>query len=99
MERITKAHLEGAARSINKITGNPETVWERRGDGTLKATVGNYHISYAYGGVCLHQMVSESGGVRDVFDCGHVSRRDLWNRIRAYQDGLRAGWDQRSAAS
>jgi hypothetical protein len=28
--------------------------------------------------------MTEGGGVRDVFSCGHVTKRDLYNRMSAY---------------
>lgn len=46
-------------------------------------------------GVCLHQTSNEGGGVRDVFQCGHIPKRELFNRICAYMDGLR---DSKGAA-
>jgi hypothetical protein len=32
-------------------------------------------------------MVTEDGGVSDVLRCGHVSKRDLYNRMSAYIQG------------
>ena len=44
----------------------------------------NTFVSGAYCGVSLHQTMNEGGGVRDVFSCGHVTKRDLYNRMHAY---------------
>jgi hypothetical protein len=57
-------------------------------DGKAVANKGNYHISGAYGGYCLHRMVNESGGVSDVFSCGHVPARELAALMSAYTAGL-----------
>jgi hypothetical protein len=50
----------------------------------MTANVGNYHLSHAYGGVSLHQMSNLGGGVRDVFSCGHVPKRNLCDRMFAF---------------
>ena len=86
--RITVKHLELKIDHLNKITGNAATPWTKNGDGKFKANIGNYHLSGAYGGVCLHQMHSDGGGVSDVFNCGHVPKADLYSRISAFMIGL-----------
>lgn len=89
--RITEAHLKAEVEWLNKMTGNPTYPYTRDDSGQLKANIGNYHISHAYGGVCLHQMVNEGGGVRDIFNCGHITKRDLAERISAYMLGIEHG--------
>ena len=59
----------------------------------MKAQIGNYHIDGAYGGVSLHQMVNDGGGIRDVFSCGHVPKRELFDRICAFMEGIRTAQD------
>ena len=59
-------------------------------DGQYRSNVGNYHLSGAYGGYALHRMDNESGGVRDVFGCGHQPKRELANRMHAFISGLEA---------
>lgn len=86
--RITEAHLKAKVDWLNKMTGNPTDPYTRGADGHHKANIGNYHLSHAYGGVCLHQMANEGGGVRDIFNCGHITKRDLAERISAYMLGL-----------
>jgi hypothetical protein len=87
MKRITRAHLEGKAATINNMTKSP-TESSRMVDGKYRANVGNYHISGSYGGYCLHRMANESGGVNDVFDCGHITARQLAALMSAYTAGL-----------
>lgn len=87
MKRITDVQLESMIKRLNRVTGNAETPYVKRGE-KYEAQVGCYHLSGAYGGVSLHQMDNKSGGVRDVFRCGHVPKRDLYNRISAFIDGL-----------
>jgi len=89
MNRITMKDLEQVVRIINRETGNPETSYTREGD-KFKANIGNYHLDGAYGGWSLEQMTNEGGGVDDTLRCGHVSKRELYNRMKAFLDGLRA---------
>ena len=77
------------ADALNRMTDSPKIEWIREGNENI-AQIGNYHISQCYGGYCLHQMVNKHGGVNDVFNCGHIPARDLYNRIKAYMDGLQA---------
>jgi hypothetical protein len=84
--RITQKDVEAVANRINDITGNPKE-YSTRVDGKFKSNIGNYHISYAYGGANLHQVSNESGGVRSIFG-GHMPKRELYDRMQAYCDGL-----------
>ena len=83
MDRITQRYLDSLCERINVAQQTPPITYKRI-DGTLVGQVGNFHISGAYGGVCLHQITTASGGARDVFSCGHITKRDLYNRMRAY---------------
>ena len=87
MERITRKQLETAVDTLNEMTGSPLEPYTNRGDKWV-ANVGNFHISGAYGGFCLHRMANEGGGVHDVFYCGHVPARELFGLIRAYRQGI-----------
>ncbi|MDY6857487.1 MAG: hypothetical protein SWO11_22840 [Thermodesulfobacteriota bacterium] len=80
MQRITQKMLESKVETLNVLAGfdkNP-----------AYSTIGSYTISYAYGGASLHQYTSTGGGIRDIFGCGHTTKRDLFNRICAYINGL-----------
>ena len=104
MQRITSKQLDHMALFINKALGAPITYHTRDDNGdpvrrvtwrdakydrkTWQIEIGHYHISGAYGGVCLHRTDNENGGVTDVFNCGHVPKRDLYNRMRAYLEGI-----------
>lgn len=90
MKRITIKHLEAKAEWLNKLTDQPETPYIKE-DGRLKAQIGNYNISQAYGGYCLHQMFNDGGAVSDIFRCGHVPARELAYRMDAYMEGIRKG--------
>ena len=89
MERITRKHLEGLCKQINEATGSPVDGWATDADGKNCAVPGHYQIGWAYGGFNLHRICNEGGGIENVFSCGHVPARDLYNRMRAYLEGLR----------
>ena len=99
MDRITNKHLEAQIKYLNDITGSPETPWARGDDGKLVANVGNYHLSGAYGGVCVHRMENEHGGVSTPITYGHVPKRELHGKLRAYIDGIEHGLNQANNGS
>lgn len=82
-DRITEKQLQATVDRINKITGSPMQPYAAG-----KAQIGNYHLSHAYGGVCLHRMSNEGGGVSAVLVGGHVPKRELWGMMQAYITGL-----------
>lgn len=85
--RINQAQLESLVGIINSMTKSPAEPYSKTKKG-FKANVGNYHLSGAYGGVSLHRMDNKSGGVEDVFRCGHTTKKDLFYRMKAFIDGL-----------
>jgi hypothetical protein len=86
MQRVTEKELDGIVARINRITGNPETSYTKNQDGKYVQNAGNYYLSWAYGGVTLHQMM-ESGSM-DVLRCGYVSKRELQGLLFAFIDGI-----------
>jgi hypothetical protein len=91
-KRITKSDLDAVVKRINRITGSPMDMYNRtedeNGKGIYKANIGNYHLSGAYGGHSLHRMETDGGGVQDVLGCGHLAKRDLYDRMHAFIRGL-----------
>ena len=89
MQTITFKHLEAVVNRINTMTGNNLLAYSKVDDKYI-ANIGNYHLSGAYGGYALHRMHNLSGGVSDVFQCGHVTKRELMNRMQAFINGYNA---------
>ena len=89
MQRTTQASLEATAARINRTVGAPLEPYSKGEDGKLHANVGNYHLSYAYGGAALHRMANAAGGVDDVFG-GHMPKRELYEKMHAFLRGLEA---------
>jgi hypothetical protein len=87
MNRITDKDLQGTVDYLNRLTDSPNTPYTRIDD-KLQANIGNYHLSHAYGGVKLHRMVNEGGGVREPISTGYTTKRDLYNQMHAFIRGL-----------
>lgn len=88
MQRITEAHLQAKIDRLNRVTGSPAEPYT---DG--KANIGNYHLSHAYGGVCLHRMHNSGGGVSSPLSTGHVSKRELAGLLDAFINGIESTRD------
>ena len=84
---ITIKFLEAQVNRLNILTNSPLESYKREGE-RFVAQIGNYHLSGAYGGHALHRMGNQGGGISDVFSCGHVTKRDLSNRISAMIAGI-----------
>ena len=88
VNRITIKTLDAVVARLNAVLNMPATYSEK--GTTLGANVGHHTISRAYGGFALHRVSAESGSVSDVFRCGHVTARDLYNRLHAMLEGIAA---------
>ena len=88
MQRITLSHLEAAVARLNEATNSPATARSHTADDKYVANIGNWHVSGAYGGVTLHRIVNESGGVRSYG--GYGTKRELLSRVHAMLDGIGA---------
>ena len=83
--RITQKDLEYLADRINESTKSPMKPWNPK---TRKANIGNYHLSYAYGGVKLEKMCTSGGGVTTVSTGGFGTKRELYNWMQAFLAGI-----------
>lgn len=87
--RVTQKHLEAKLDWLNNLTGMPTASYTRNAKGKLTANIGNYHLYHVHGGMALHQMMNESGGIRDVFPGLHT-KRELAELIDAYIMGVKS---------
>lgn len=92
MQNVTLKMLEAVATRINIMTSSPLEAYYKV-EGRYVAQIGNYHLSGAYGGFALHRMHNLGGGVSDVFQCGHVPKRELLERMYAFINGYNAATD------
>jgi hypothetical protein len=83
MNRVTEKQLQSVVDRLNRITASPAAPYI---DG--KAQIGNYHLSHAYGGVCLHRMHNENGGVSSPLSTGHITKRELLGLLYAFINGI-----------
>ena len=91
MSRVTQSQLQSLVDELNRATGSPMTPWTRDADDNLRANIGNYHLSGAYGGVCLHRMFNDGGGVTTPLGLGHRPKRELYDELHAYLRSIQAG--------
>jgi hypothetical protein len=84
--KVTLADLNRAIDRLNRRTGNPLEPYTRTGD-IVKSNAGCFVLDGAYGGCKLSQIV-EGGGQRDVLRVGYKSKRDTYNLIHAFVDGI-----------
>mgnify|MGYP000185205220 FL=1 len=88
MERITQKHLEYKVKLINQTVNAPLEPYSKNEQGQYKANIGNYHLSYAYGGVQLHKMCNDSGGVNTPLYTGYTTKRELYTALDCFLKGL-----------
>ena len=93
--RITNRQLDNLVNQINEAMGTPMEPYTKNSAGEYKPQANNYHLSGAYGGVSLHKMSATKGcsGISDVFSCGHITKRDLHDRMHAFLIGARKPLD------
>ena len=92
MRRITLKDLDHVVDAINTELGIPLKPWSRVDD-KLMPTAWNYHLSgIGVGGYALHRHGSSGGEICDIFQVGHVPKRELHGLLQAYLAGLRVGW-------
>ena len=85
---ITLKMLQNKIDYINEATGSPMEPYTRT-DGRVKANIGNYHISQAYGGFALMRISSEGGGITMPTNSAHITKRELSHQL----DGFIAALD------
>ncbi len=94
-ERVTIADLEAVCRRINRtVNGTDEVpVWNELVDGenSIRANIGVFYLDGAYGGYALYRIMSEGGGVTDVLNTGHTTKRELQARMFSFLEGIDYG--------
>lgn len=83
MQRVTEKMLRAVVLRLNELTDSPTQPYLEG-----KAQLGCYCLSAAYGGWSLHRICSEGGAVKDVLRCGHIPKRELYDRITSYIYGI-----------
>ncbi len=90
-KRITDKDINGLCDQLNRTTSSPMKAWVKNEDGEFRGQIGNFHISYAYGGVELHRMENKGGGISVHAGGGHRPKRELFGQMHALLEGIRLG--------
>lgn len=85
---MQKRELEILIKQINEKTGSPQEHYIREDSGRLRAQVGHYYLSSAYGGVKLERVVNESGGCEAVSRDGYGTKKQLGTFLQGMLAGL-----------
>ena len=92
--RISEKMLKSKIEYLNELTNSPLTPYTRI-ENKLRANIGNYHLSGAYGGVCVHRMSSEGGAVNTPIVYGHVPKKELWEKLCSFIQGIEYGMNMK----
>jgi hypothetical protein len=93
MNQVTIKQLQAQIERLNQLTGNPLAPYTRSDDGKLHGNVGNFHLSQAYGGVCVHRMANDCGGVTTPIFHGHRPKREAFGLLVSYIAGIESTRD------
>jgi len=84
--RVRQSDLEQQLVVLNRITNSPMLPYDKE---SKVWQGGNYHLSYAYGGVCVHQICrTGSSAVKEPIFHGHRPKREAYSLIEAYINGV-----------
>lgn len=89
--RITQRMIQAQVDRLNRLTGQPVDALTRDSNGHLRTNVGHYLIDFAYGGVELQQYMSPGGAVNIPLNAGHGTKRELYEALSAYIQGIELG--------
>lgn len=85
--QITLSMLKNKIDYLNELTNSPMKPYSRVNDRNI-ANIGNFHLYQAYGAFGLHRMVNEGGGVSDSYIYGLHTKRELFERLNSFINGL-----------
>jgi|TARA_R110000824_G_scaffold388680_2_gene584329 hypothetical protein len=86
--RITESMLENLVYQINDSSNTPKEPYTKDENGKHKSNIGNYHLGFAYGGVELHQMVNDGGGITTPLSTGYTTKKELYLALRSFLTGM-----------
>lgn len=92
-QRINNADLEHLVKRINEATGSPLEPYKLV-DKKYVPQPGCYHLSWAYGGVCLEKMHTSGSGVTSVIS-GYGTKRELHEKMCSYLMGIEIAINQK----
>lgn len=90
-DRITEKQLGLLVAYLNKITNSPAEYSHTTPGGRFCANIGHYCLSGAYGGVQLQRVCTDGGGVSEPLGGEYCTKRELYEKLRAYIRGIETG--------
>ncbi len=90
MFRVKMRDLYILVDRINELTNNPKETYIKTKN-KLEAQIGNYHLSGAYGGWQLQQIVNVGGGVKTHLNTGFGTKKELYLAMQNYINGIYEG--------
>jgi len=81
--QVTTRDIEQLATKINKIKGKSI---DRKTNNIIN--VGHYFISRAYYGFSFYQITNKGGACVDVFESGHITKRELYQLMLVFEQGI-----------
>ena len=91
MTRTSISDLRFLVKRLNEVTDSPQESYIRDPQTKrLTAQIGNYHLSQAYGGVQLHRMCNEGGGIKTPISMGYETKKDAYRMIQAFLYGIQS---------
>lgn len=85
--QVSKNDLQEMVRKINKVTESPLEPYIIT-NGKYLPQPGCYHLSWAYGGVCLERVCQDGNGIESIIS-GYGSKRELYDKMAGFLTGLR----------
>ena len=85
--RVSKEMLENKVDELNRITNSPMEYFCST-DGQFAVNIGHFCLSGAYGGYELQRTCNNGGGVTTPLNTGHIPKKELYNLISAFIDGI-----------
>tara|TARA_R100001530_G_scaffold129494_1_gene99873 strand:+ start:418 stop:735 length:318 start_codon:yes stop_codon:yes gene_type:complete len=86
--RVSKKMLENKVDQLNKITNSPMEYFKTTDPTDNTINTGHFCLDNSYGGWELQRTCNSGGGVNDYLHSGHVPKRQLYDLISAFIDGI-----------
>ena len=86
--RVTMKMLENKVNQLNKLTNSPTEYFKTTDPSDNTVNIRHFCLSNAYGGWELQRTCNSGGGVSDCFHSGHIPKKQLYDLICAFIDGI-----------
>ncbi len=87
MYRINIKQIEKLIDRLNETAGTPKSAYTKNSDGRLVPNPDHFYLAQAYGG-CKLEQICKGGGARDPISMGFVTKRECFDLVSAYLNGM-----------